>query len=414
MRADVVVVGAGVSGLAAAGRLKSAGLRVTVVEARDRIGGRVHTYHPADGGPPVELGAQVVHGDRNPVHAVVGAERMRDAPREAVARFVRRGESRSMGVLAAAGPRAPWAVEAALAAAEALRRPAARLSVDGWLRSAGVDGDDAVVAREWFRQNWAAEPAELSAAGVARALSTEDVGTGEYAVAGGFARLPELLAEDVDVRLGCPARAVTWSPGRVAVRLDAGPPLVARAAVITAPPPVVSRGRLVVEGLPAGKRAAARRLPLGDGCCVLAIVSRPAPESAVVFDADGGGGFIRCRAGRPEVLVVAKSTAAAAVRATLRAAGAAADPPDVLVRALPWLAGARVRRLEVADWGADPWATGAFGYPALGAGDAPAAWAAPVGGTLFFAGDATVAGTPPRVPAAIASGLRAAGEILAA
>ncbi|MEV1206570.1 FAD-dependent oxidoreductase, partial [Microbispora rosea] len=71
MRVDVVVVGAGVSGLTAARRLRAAGLAVTVLEARDRVGGRVRTHRPSDGGPAMELGAQVVHGDRNPVWDVL-------------------------------------------------------------------------------------------------------------------------------------------------------------------------------------------------------------------------------------------------------------------------------------------------------------------------------------------------------
>ncbi|HEY5678414.1 MAG TPA: FAD-dependent oxidoreductase, partial [Myxococcales bacterium] len=59
---DVVVIGAGVAGLAAARELRLRGLSVAVLEARDRIGGRVHTLRP-DGWPlPVEAGAEFVHG----------------------------------------------------------------------------------------------------------------------------------------------------------------------------------------------------------------------------------------------------------------------------------------------------------------------------------------------------------------
>lgn len=59
---DVLVIGAGVSGLAAARALSSTGLRVTVLEARDRIGGRVFTTRESDGPLPVELGAEFIHG----------------------------------------------------------------------------------------------------------------------------------------------------------------------------------------------------------------------------------------------------------------------------------------------------------------------------------------------------------------
>ncbi|MBO9319865.1 MAG: FAD-dependent oxidoreductase, partial [Chloroflexus sp.] len=58
---DVVVVGAGAAGLAAARTLHDAGVRVVVVEARPRIGGRIWTDRSC--GPyPIELGAELIHG----------------------------------------------------------------------------------------------------------------------------------------------------------------------------------------------------------------------------------------------------------------------------------------------------------------------------------------------------------------
>jgi monoamine oxidase len=61
-RADVVVIGAGVAGLAAANELSRHGLRVLVLEARDRVGGRIWTLHPPDLNVPIELGAEFIHG----------------------------------------------------------------------------------------------------------------------------------------------------------------------------------------------------------------------------------------------------------------------------------------------------------------------------------------------------------------
>src|SRR6266550_4470057 len=57
---EVIIIGAGVAGLTAARDLSTAGVRVLVLEARDRLGGRVMTHHTAEG--PVELGAEFVHG----------------------------------------------------------------------------------------------------------------------------------------------------------------------------------------------------------------------------------------------------------------------------------------------------------------------------------------------------------------
>ena len=60
---DVAVIGAGAAGLAAAGELRRRGLRVAVFEARDRIGGRIHTLRDERVRIPIELGAEFVHGE---------------------------------------------------------------------------------------------------------------------------------------------------------------------------------------------------------------------------------------------------------------------------------------------------------------------------------------------------------------
>ena len=59
---DVAIIGAGAAGLAAAKTLSSAGLDICVLEARDRIGGRIHTHHDPAIDVPIELGAEFVHG----------------------------------------------------------------------------------------------------------------------------------------------------------------------------------------------------------------------------------------------------------------------------------------------------------------------------------------------------------------
>ncbi len=58
----VIVIGAGVAGLAAACQLGRAGIAVHIIEARDRIGGRVFTHLDPGGDCPIELGAEFIHG----------------------------------------------------------------------------------------------------------------------------------------------------------------------------------------------------------------------------------------------------------------------------------------------------------------------------------------------------------------
>src|ERR1700728_2950769 len=59
---DVVVIGAGISGLAAARTLAEKGVRVSLIEARDGVGGRIYPLPAADGSLPLELGAEFIHG----------------------------------------------------------------------------------------------------------------------------------------------------------------------------------------------------------------------------------------------------------------------------------------------------------------------------------------------------------------
>src|SRR5262245_5231211 len=68
---DIAVIGAGAAGLAAARRLAGAGMRVTIVEARGRVGGRIHTLRPHGWPVPVEEGAEFIHGGPQETWSIV-------------------------------------------------------------------------------------------------------------------------------------------------------------------------------------------------------------------------------------------------------------------------------------------------------------------------------------------------------
>src|SRR5258705_944114 len=60
---DVIIIGAGASGLMAARELTRAGKNVLILEARDRVGGRIYTFSGNGFSVPVEAGAEFIHGD---------------------------------------------------------------------------------------------------------------------------------------------------------------------------------------------------------------------------------------------------------------------------------------------------------------------------------------------------------------
>ncbi|PKW09363.1 monoamine oxidase [Streptomyces sp. 1222.5] len=418
---EVIVVGAGVAGLACAARLAEAGVDTLVLEARARVGGRVRTFRPADGGPALELGAQIVHGDRNPAHTVLGPQPA--APRPEAAYVVSGRVARPMALLARGG-HPPWLLESRLAGctAQGGTNPADGgdpagsphgPTVGAWLARSGATPAEVATGREWVRQTWAADPDRLDAPAVAAAVRQDPGGRGEFTVPGGLDLLPARLAEGLRVRTGEPVRRIGAGPGGTGVRLlTEDGELTADRVVVAVPPAVVDRGLLTVDGLGPDRAAAVRTLAPGDGFCAVVTLTGTAPRTASVFDADGVGGFVSCRRGRPEVLIVAKDTAAACVR---EAAGSGARLGALLAVALPWTAGTEIAGVETADWAADPWSGGAFCAPGPGAVRAAREWARPLDGRVFFAGEAAVTGRAlPWLQGAYADGRRAAEEVLEA
>lgn len=411
----VAVVGAGAAGLACAAELRRRGVAVAVLEARERLGGRIRTLR-VPGEPPLELGAQVIHGAAAVTWDVLRGARLQAGPQpEAPLRLAVGGRRLDADAAAAEGLELPWRVEAAL-----LRARLGDVPARDAVHALGLSAGGRALALAWLAQRWAADPAELSAGGLTRRHAARAAGDGEFVVRDGYDRVAEALAAGLDVRLAAPLAAVRWEPGHVELDV-AGGPLACRALVVTAPPRVAAGLRWEPD-LPPVKRTAAAAIAPGDAVTVIGRADVPATATEWVLDADGPGGFWRSGAGSPLVAGWLKGPAAAAARA-MRADGGRTRPPEapadggltgqLAAAALPWVIDAGVTDVAVVDWGADPCALGAHTFPRVGAGDAPVQWALAVAATLFFAGDATCGDRHSgMVHGALESGLRAAGEVL--
>ena len=255
----VIVVGAGIAGLSAARDLTAAGATVIVLEARDRVGGRVHTN--TSWGVPVEMGAAWVHALKgNPIVPLTQQAGLTLVPCNYDSEVIR---DTMTARPSPAGDRASAQVDR-LADRLAESWPPASTSVATWMRQRGLPSNRFT--------SWAVETSIVQEYGLdasalgSRALSEGgDFLGGDAFVAGGYAGIASVLAQGLDIRLNAPAAQVsaTGSSG-VTVTLQSGATLTADSAVIAVPVALVQAALPRITPMPANVRAAIGRLRTGD------------------------------------------------------------------------------------------------------------------------------------------------------
>lgn len=257
---DVVVVGAGVAGLAAARRLTEAGWRVVVLEATSAVGGRVRTSR--DLGVPFDEGASWIHGTRgNPITEIASA---------AGARTVELDDE-SVAAIDVGGRR--WTAQE-LADAEAdfdelLGQLATEEGEDDLSFEAALAEWDPGWSDDRLRAFFVSAYLTFDTGDLDQLSSTlydegEVFGGPEVVFTDGYDAVPAFLADGLDIRLGTPVEAVVWSDELVSVR-TAVEDFTASAAVVTVPLGVLKAGSIRFSPpLPAEKAAAVAAV--GFGC----------------------------------------------------------------------------------------------------------------------------------------------------
>lgn len=446
---DVVVLGAGFAGLAAADALSAAGHHVTVIEARDRVGGRVCTETLSDG-TAIDIGGQWLGPSHDRMYALARRFGATVYPMHAAGKNLLRLQGRTRGYSGHVPLRlAPWTLANLGWVLARLHLLAQQVPLDApWTAPRAAQWDQRTLG-DWVRQNipdrnarsmievgieavFAAHPDEISllhALFYMRSgrsfdfLTKSEGGAQQDRVDGGIQALAQGLARDVEQRggrvvLGCAAESVTQDEEGVWVA--AGEERFRGDRLIVAlPPPLVAALEWTPELSPA-RGELLRSIPMGHVAKCIAVYDTPfwrergltgqtvsdeGPVNAT-FDASP-------RSGRPGLLLGFLEAHSARELGGWPQARRRAAVIDCFVRMFGPEAG-NPRDYVDRVWAAEPWSGGCYAaiFP-------PGVWTS-VGATLrtpegrvHWAGTETASVWNGYIEGAVLSGERAAAEVMA-
>jgi monoamine oxidase len=440
---DVVIIGAGAAGIAAARSLHDQGARFVILEARERIGGRVWTHRDPRTPVPIELGAEFIHGSAEEIEKVLQEARLPVVDIEG-RRWMVSGSRwtplddfwdrlyRVMKLLDN-GSRRDRSVQAFLDTRPGGRRMAR----------------DRQLARQFVEGFHAADPRLISAKALADSGTPgEEVRETRLAhVIDGYDRVIEWMAAPLAdrIRLGAVVTRVQWAAGHAVAEVQHADgrhrfEVEARTILVTVPlgvlqaPPGETGAIAFDPDLGSAKRTALESLVSGTVVRValhlrdrvwaseefgkkvqeeetdaLSFLHSNDPDFAVWWTAyplrapvivgwRGGPGALRLSQLSPDQ-IEARAIASLARH----------------LRMTPRRMRSMVEGVWTHNWELDPFARGAYSYQRVGAADATDVLARPLKRTLFFAGEATgTGGSTGTVDGAIGTGRRAAKQILRA
>ncbi len=443
---DVIILGAGAAGLSAAVELSRAGLAVSVIEARNRIGGRIFTLRDPVCDAPIELGAEFIHGKPPEIWDLLRRNHLDATEVDGDVWCLREDKlspcdffSEVDQLLEQMDDRAPDQsfIEFLQHCCPGSKSPATQAAKD-W-------------ALGYVTGFHAADPAQISVHSLVKGLRADEKIEGNRAfriVSQGYEALleifrRELRAANVSCQLNTVAAAIRWQAGNVelSARNHSGTiTMTAPRLLITLPLSILQASPeepgavRFVPDLPPQKQAALSKLAMGkairvtlrfqqrfwdDLCPPHSTESKSLANMSFLLSHQDW--FPTWWTTMPEQLPII--TGWAPFRCAERLSGHSTDfVIEKSLHSLSCLLKLSKSELESLlvhaywhDWQSDPFSRGAYSYVRVGGDKAQQALADPVDNTLFFAGEATdISGHNGTVHGAIASGYRSAKQILSA
>jgi monoamine oxidase len=439
---DVIVIGAGAAGLAAAERLGHAGLTVLMLEARDRIGGRIHTQYDPVLGAPIEFGAEFIHGLPPEIWEPLQSHHVTIHEAEGDNWCVRQQQlttcdffedvGKILEKMNAEHPDESFLSFLERCFPESARGPHEREVIEHAISyvSGFNAADPDCVGVHWLVKGGKAEE--------------EIEGDRAFRCEHGYQDLLDIMRHEVEaagvrIQMETVVSAIAWKTGHAEVaaqRLGAPCHFSAKAVLVTLPLGVLkaAEGEIgtvrFTPNLSSTKLEALNKLEMGNAARVTLRFRERFWEQIIPEGYDKSLADMHFLISQDEWIPtwwtrlpkkVPTLTGWAAFRRGERLSALACS--QVGSRAVQSLAGllhCPIRQLEdlleatyFHDWEKDPFSRGAYSYGGVGADGAQEALGSPVENTLFFAGEATdTSGNNGTVHGAISSGKRAAQEIV--
>lgn len=458
---SIIIVGAGAAGLAAARELARAGRQVVVLEARDRIGGRVFTHKDKRSPVPIELGAEFIHGKPSELWQIATAANLQISKTSDRHWYFQDGKVSKSGEF--------WrTIESLMSDMKSSTRDQ---SLKEFLDALPDDEDTRRAKSMLVRYVEGFHAANIERIGIhglvkAGEAADEIDGNKAFRLIDGYDSLMQAMRADAEshgakFHLNTVVKEIRWESAGVEVRTGnagASPAttgtFTAAAAIITLPLGVLQRGSenggmRFVPKLPDSKRRAIEELPMGNVVKVNLLFRDRFWESVKVWDEQAhlvnfrDAGFFHCpgaplptwwtqlpiRApllvgwtGGPNADRLLKEAGDAKQEADGAKQEAEQKNSDIVDQAIDSLATifnlsrqqieAQLEAADCHNWRDDPFTRGAYAYVPVNGLEHQRILAQPLENKLFFAGEATSVGHIGTVHGAIQSGQRAAREIL--
>jgi monoamine oxidase len=404
------------AGLAAAAALVQAGEAVTVLEARDRIGGRTCTDTDL-AGFPVELGAELIHGDKVLTWELVRQLGLQVLPwRKEADSLVRLEDGRllTMPAARAAEPQfnttRAWDVD--------FPEPGSSEDFSAYLQRLGFTAEQLQYVRRSFGNSLGDEIRFISARAALDEIEDVVSGGGDFRLVAGYSAVYRHLAQGLDIRLEQPVTHITWGDG-VTMTTIHGDRFHADHAVVTLPVGVLKAGSVTFDPpLPPLKQEALAGIGMGPVIKLIYVFAEAIlpPETMAIYSRLNPPMWWSPSAGRET-----QKTVWTAFLSGDWARELLADGPDAaLARGLATLRAETGRpdlqpvAMYLSNWPDDPYSQGGYSHVLAGHYGAREKLAQPTP-PLYWAGEAAApyhqAAT---VHGALATGRRAAADILAA